>query len=360
MMPLILISTLIPKEKISYLSFLTEKLADKDIRCTILHHHSILFPEKITHSKIVQSFNIADASLALFSFIFLPFILLINFFRLARFAFIYKPTTLVLATTTDQLLFTLPAKLFQIPTYWLFPQSPPRMFRWLWNITSSHTTTILDFPSLAQVFHLSTKKIVIIPPATFSEQQELPIQLLPHTKQQRFILGTAGSLTLESGIEYIIKAIPIAREILPDIQLIVVGDGPEKRNLSWLISQLRLKEHIRLVGDHHREKWMKHFNLFLFTPTHSLVPHAPLLEAMGAGCPVIATDLPTTRDIITPSKQGILVPNANSEMIAQGMINLFNHPDWRETMGGLARKKIQDQFSEEKIVQAFADIFSQS
>ena len=357
MTPLIIISTKIPQEKISYLSFLTEKLIENDINTTLLHHPALTFSKKIKHGNIFQLTNIDSSFLSL---LFLPFLLLIQTIRLARYAFVYKPTTLILATTTDQLLFTLPAKLFRIPTYWIFPQTPPRLFRPLWNITSSHATTILDFPSLAQIFHLSTKKIVIIPAVIFSKQQELPTQSLPHTQQQRFILGTAGPLTLESGIEYIIKAIPLAREILPDIQLIVVGDGPEKRNLQWLISQLGLKEHIRLVGDHQREKWMKHFNLFLFTPTHSLVSHTPLLEAMNAGCPVIATDLPTTRDIIAPSKQGMLVPSMNSEMIAQGMINLFNHPDWRKTMGGLARKKIQDQFSLEKTIQSFVQIFSQS
>lgn len=145
--------------------------------------------------------------------------------------------------------------------------------------------------------------------------------------------------------------------MIPDMQLVIVGSGPEKQRILWLVAQLGLREYIKLVGsEDHRENWMKHFTVFAFCPDDSFASMEPAIEAMAAQRVVIASDIPPLRDIITPSKHGILIPPHNSEMIAQAVINLFNHPDWRETMGGLARKHAQEHFSIETVMQKYENL----
>ncbi len=293
--------------------------------------------------------------------IMFPILFCINTIRLIQIQSHYTAHILLCATLSDVLLFAPCARLLGISTYVIFPKPIPPLLRWIYHICISKNHVILPFSSLQNELALYHADISIIPPCIFIRQQPLPLDQEHARVPQRFILGTASSLTPYSGVEYIIKAIPLIQEMLPHIQLVIVGDGPEKQRILWLVAQLGLRENIKLVGsEENRESWMKHFTLFAFCPAHSFVPMQPVLEAMAARKVVIASDIPPLRDIITPSKHGILVPPRNSEMIAQAVINLFNHPDWRETMGGLAAKHVQEYFSTEKVISKYEALFESS
>lgn len=289
-----------------------------------------------------------------------PFLFFVNIIRLSYIKKQHTPHAIVCATYSDAIAFALCARVLGIPSFIIFPQPISRLWRWIYRAWTPHVRIILPFASLQHELSLSHTRLSVIPPCIAIRQQPLPLEPIHTQIPQRFILGTASSLIPHSGVEYIIKAIPLIQEMLPHIQLVIVGNGPEKQRILWLIAQLGLREHIKLVGsEENREKWIKHFTLFAFCPAHSFVPMQPVLEAMAARKVVIASDIPPLRDIITQSKNGILVPPHNSEMIAQAVINLFNHPDWRETMGGLAAKHMQEYFSIEAVVSKYEQLFNE-
>ncbi|MEZ4519006.1 MAG: glycosyltransferase [Chloroflexota bacterium] len=58
-----------------------------------------------------------------------------------------------------------------------------------------------------------------------------------------------------------------------------------------------------------------------------------LFEYMGAGLPVVASDLPSIRPFVEPDRNGILVPSDDPHRHAEALIYLLQHPDEAAAMG---------------------------
>lgn len=79
------------------------------------------------------------------------------------------------------------------------------------------------------------------------------------------------------------------------------------------------------------------------------VPKA-LLEAAACARPIITTDMPGCRDVVTPEIEGLLVPPRDPEALAQAMARLAGAPDLRRTMGAAARRRAEAEFGERGVM----------
>jgi glycosyltransferase involved in cell wall biosynthesis len=80
-------------------------------------------------------------------------------------------------------------------------------------------------------------------------------------------------------------------------------------------------------------------------------------EAMFAGLPVIASDLPTIREIITDEENGLLVEPGNSKSIAEKIIFMYNHPNLREQFTLKSKDKIKP-FTLDKSIMQLEDLLN--
>ncbi len=80
------------------------------------------------------------------------------------------------------------------------------------------------------------------------------------------------------------------------------------------------------------------------------VPSA-LLEACASGLPIITTDVPGCRDVVTHEVNGLLVPPQNPQALAEAIERLLNDPNLRAEMGRAGRQLALDQFSLERIIE---------
>jgi glycosyltransferase involved in cell wall biosynthesis len=98
--------------------------------------------------------------------------------------------------------------------------------------------------------------------------------------------------------------------------LVLLGDGPERSRVESRIARLKLQHEVRLAG--WREdtlSWFKAADAFLFTSLTEGSPNA-LIEAMACGCPVIASDLPSIRELIEKAQGWTLVSPRNIDEFA--------------------------------------------
>ncbi len=133
-----------------------------------------------------------------------------------------------------------------------------------------------------------------------------------------------GSLTSQKGFDILVDAMEsISKERL-NLHLSILGDGPLKRKLKRLVSQKGLSSFISLCGfKDNPYPYFYHADHFVLSSRYEGLPNV-VLESLALGTPVIAFDNPgCIRDIITNTKQGILVKPCNADILAREMLNAF-------------------------------------
>ena len=148
------------------------------------------------------------------------------------------------------------------------------------------------------------------------------------------LLPSKNVITLISAMQHILKKFPNA-------YLEIVGNGSEYQNLDNKIKQLKLEKHIELVGQLNRDEIKFRFSSCdIFISSSIAEQHSiTAFEAMACGKPVLLSNIPPFREVISDSKTGLLFSPYDEIDIAQKVEELFenyeqfqvNTRTWAET-----------------------------
>lgn len=156
---------------------------------------------------------------------------------------------------------------------------------------------------------------------------------------------TVGTLNRQKGMQYLIKALPKVIKEFPDVKLEIVGDGGYKKDLQSQVKHLKLKDHVKFVGFlPDVEKYLAKFDIYV-QPSLSESFGLAIVQAMGAGLPVIATNTGGIPEIITDGITGLLVESKDSKAISEALIELLRDPKKAREMGKVAREEVKLKFN---------------
>lgn len=143
----------------------------------------------------------------------------------------------------------------------------------------------------------------------------------PH---QGFIVITVARLEKVKGIEYLIKAIDVLRS--NNIELLIIGDGSERKNLENLTRNLVLEKKVRFLGQIPNEKIPEYLVLAdcFVLPSLREGFGIAVLEAQAAGLPVIGTKVGGILDLIENGKTGLLVEPGDSQALASAIFKVYS------------------------------------
>lgn len=150
-----------------------------------------------------------------------------------------------------------------------------------------------------------------------------------------------------------------AMRAVPEAELWVVGerlDSDRGDNMVALLSNAGLGNRLRLLG--YREdvaELLAAADVFVL-PSHFEGLPMSVIEAMLAGLPVIASDLPGTREQVVHDVTGLLVPRRAVEPLAAALARLVHAPALRALMGGAGRARAVERFDEAKVVARTLDL----
>lgn len=150
-----------------------------------------------------------------------------------------------------------------------------------------------------------------------------------------------------------------AMHAVPDAELWVVGDRLESDrgdDMVALLANAGLGDRLRLLG--YREDvaaLLAAADVFVLPSYFEGLPMS-VIEAMLTGLPVIASDLPGTREQVVPGITGLLVPPRDAGALAAALVRLAHDHALRARMASAGRTRALERFDEAKVVARTLDL----
>jgi glycosyltransferase involved in cell wall biosynthesis len=163
-----------------------------------------------------------------------------------------------------------------------------------------------------------------------------------------FALGTAGRLTAQKALGDALEA--VAR--VDGVELLVLGDGPERAALEQHAGALGISGRVRFLGAGTREDVVALFRAVdagLLTSAWENLPHT-LLECLAVGTPVIATAVGGIPEVVADGENGLLVPAGDVAAIAAAVERLATDEALRESLARRAAASVEE-LAEPRILQ---------
>ncbi len=174
-------------------------------------------------------------------------------------------------------------------------------------------------------------------------------------RRKYFTLGMITDLNQKQKMETVFQAVKICLGLIPNLQLIIIGDGRERKNLNWLAKKIEIDSLVWFVGEQEQlKKWLDSFDIFIsLNETVKFDDLLHLLEAMAAGLPIIASRNIGLEDIIYENKTGSFIEVNNSEMLARQIIKLHQDKTMRIQLGENGLRRVNEYFTFDNMVNDF-------
>lgn len=188
---------------------------------------------------------------------------------------------------------------------------------------------------MAEETNKYTSKSVHVTPFGVDLKKFKPIPEI--REENKLTIGTVKALSDKYGIGDLIKAFAIIHKKEPNSRLMIVGDGPQKKEYELLANELEIAEVTTFTGSVPNDQVPKYINkmdVFCVPSTEDSESFGvAAVEAMACGVPVVVSNVGGLPEVVVENKTGLIVSKENPEQLAQAVITLLDNPDMRKNMG---------------------------
>ncbi len=163
------------------------------------------------------------------------------------------------------------------------------------------------------------------------------------------------------GVMQPVKRVPDlvrAAALVPEVELVLVGDGPERPRIEAAAAAAGSSARVRLTG--HCADPAPHLragDVFVLPSAAEACPMA-LLQAMACGLPVVATRVGGVPEIVRHGRDGLLVPPGSPADLAAALALLAGRPALRHRLGAAGRARVATEFGIEHTVRSLLEIYA--
>jgi glycosyltransferase involved in cell wall biosynthesis len=173
-----------------------------------------------------------------------------------------------------------------------------------------------------------------------------------------FVVGTVGFIRYEKGLNYFVEAAELVLQQYPDLKFLIVGDGPEERNLKRSITERGLSHSIVLTGFRKDvPEILMMMDIFVLSSREEGLPQT-LSQALAMQRPVVATDVGSVSELVRHGCTGLLVPPRDAKALAEGICILRRDRAFRETLGRAGRELIAESYGKESMLDQTENLYA--
>jgi glycosyltransferase involved in cell wall biosynthesis len=207
----------------------------------------------------------------------------------------------------------------------------------------------------AEKFTIIPNGIHVRPPADPVTREALLQELgLPPAER---LIGVVGRLWPQKRIKDLIWVADLLKTARDGWHMLIVGDGPQRWRLERYRNQNRIQDRVHFLGERPDvPRLMPHFDVLWLGSQYEGQSNA-IMEAMAAGVPVIATDIPGNRDLVVDGETGYLVPLSDRIEFARRTTWLFDDEALRRRLGDAGRQRILTHFTVEQMIERHAALY---
>src|SRR5438477_2191900 len=218
---------------------------------------------------------------------------------------------------------------------------------------------------VSHLLDLPAGNITVIPNGVDAPVWEAAPRAVAHARA-RFagdgpMLGFAGRLVYEKGVQHVIHALPELRRRYPGLRLVVAGDGPYKPELQAEVSRLRLEQTVHFAG------FVGNDLPATFAASDTVVVpsiYEPFgmvaLEAAAAGAPLAVAATGGLNEIVEPGITGMTFPARDPGALAGAVSTLLADQVSARRMARRARAMVERRYGWGSIAQRTADAYRQA
>jgi glycosyltransferase involved in cell wall biosynthesis len=196
-----------------------------------------------------------------------------------------------------------------------------------------------------------------LPSAALLPRAELLAQLaLPADAK---LIAVIGRLWPQKRIKDVIWGADLLQVLRPDVHVLVMGDGPQRARLEKFARQCRVEQKVHFLGQRaNATRLLSACDLLWLTSGYEGLPNV-VMEAMAAGKPVIATDIPGNRDLVIEGETGYLIPVGDRAALTARTNKLLQEPELAARLGAAGRERIASQFRIDQMISSYAELYRQ-
>jgi len=197
---------------------------------------------------------------------------------------------------------------------------------------------------------VSSNKIIIVPSAINLHEHEKHLlsredarKTLGLAESEAVTVGYIGVLNPEKNVETLVKAFGEFVKSCSGVKarLIIIGDGPMRSVLEEYVREQGIENVVSFLGfiaDAYR--FLTAIDIFVLPSLSEGSPIA-LIEAMASGKAIIASNIPSIKEMVEDGKEALLFDPYNSKQLKNLILKLYNNPALRKKLGKNARRKAE-------------------
>jgi PEP-CTERM/exosortase A-associated glycosyltransferase len=217
---------------------------------------------------------------------------------------------------------------------------------------------------------IAPEKVTVIPNAVnienFSVSDRRDLQLVEDLGLEgKSLVGFIGSFYAYEGLSVLLQALPEMLSSNPDIRVLLVGGGPQEKELKAITAQLGLEDKVIFTGRVPHAQVQRYYNLIdvLVYPrlrmrlTDLVTPLKPL-EAMAQGRLVMASDVGGHVELIQDGKTGVLFTAGDPHALALKVLSLLSSPHLWAGLRVAARRFVETQRNWPASVASYRNVYA--
>jgi glycosyltransferase involved in cell wall biosynthesis len=231
-----------------------------------------------------------------------------------------------------------------------------RLYHWADRLVRPLTTTTICVSEGEQAAGLEAntcdgERTVVIPNA-------VDVSAAPQSQHDRAtpVIVAVGRLKAPKDFITLVRAFSVLRP--RSFEALIVGEGPDRRELEQEIHRLGLAARVRLAGERSDvPELLARADVFVLSSESEGFP-VSVLEAMAAGLPVVASRVGGVPEAVLDGRTGLLVRPGDPAELAAALERLVAEPALRRRLGAAGRARAEECFDLERFRRAHVELYS--